>query len=160
MTISQSRLLMNMLDNHFFYDAGNLFSEANCALGHFEPPNHDHFVLNYEDLASKELPSRVFDTNVVIMPAFLDDGLKLRVLRVGESDETLNGELMVMDQEHRTEAWFIRKGMRIAFRIDKGQQTEISETSSPKTGVAAVIVFGILSTKDMCESHETGALQL
>lgn len=151
---------MNVLDNHFFYDAGNLFSEANCALGHFEPPNHSHFVLNYEDLVSKELPSRVFDTNVVIMPAFLDDGLKLRVSQVGESDETPNGELMVMDQEHMTEAWFIRQDIRIAFKIDECQQTEISEASPPKTGVAAVIVLGVLSKTDMCEDHEAGELQL
>lgn len=133
--------------------------EANCAMGYFDPPNHSHFVLTYEDLAAPELPSRVFDTNVVILPAFLDEGLKLCVSRVGESDATLNGELMVMDEEHMQDAWFIRNDMRITFTIDEDQQAKISEASPPKKGVAAVIVVGILSNTDMCKSHEAGELE-
>lgn len=114
-------------------------------MGRFSPPNHTSFVLKYEDLTSEEPYVHTFDTNVVVLPAFLDDGVKLQVSQADEAEPNAGEELGVFDDEHMMEAFFIKRKMPVSFKLVNGESDEAtSEGISQRAGVAGVFVVGIL----------------
>ncbi|KAH7135266.1 hypothetical protein B0J11DRAFT_518012 [Dendryphion nanum] len=122
-----------MTYNHFFADVGRFLREANSSMGHHHPPNHSSFTLTYDKVESVHS----WETGMVIMPAWLDRGVKVSASRVRDDGE--EGESFgVFDADHLIEeAWYIRRGVKVAFKIELEEGVE-------REGVAAVFVGGIL----------------
>lgn len=118
-------------------------------MGTHNPPNHSSFVLNYGSPVH-----HVFDTNVVLLPAFLDEGISVRVKHVPENEEQEHIDLGIWKHEKdaMTTAWFVRAGITMEFEIQ--DEKDQHEENNKKEGVAAVFVYGILTLESACGAHE------
>ena len=130
--------------NHIFFDIMNFLPHAQADVGHFHVPDTRTFVIDYpkQNIDPRTYVTRKkWDTNVVITPAFLDDGLSVRFESSPSPDENEPwGLLGVFDARYANEAWYIRRGLevKIYLEIDQG---------SAKQGAAAVVVYAPLCTQ-------------
>jgi hypothetical protein len=125
---------------HVFHDVMNFLPEIDCSVGHFHPPSHDAFALDYpipED-ENVAVGKKGWNTNVLLIPAHRRPGVSVRAT-VNESHEegTSEKELGRFDASNLTEIWYVRKGVHVNFYIE-------GDLEKNPQGVAAVIVCGIL----------------
>jgi hypothetical protein len=105
---------------------------------------------------------KIFDTNVVILPAFLDQDVRVQAKILSQSADEKEQELVIFDSDHMKEAWFIRGGISVEFSMTthrpsnsdaeiKEQPDSIALMEGERQGTAAVFVVGPLCT----EYHQT-----
>ncbi|OCL14735.1 hypothetical protein AOQ84DRAFT_371025 [Glonium stellatum] len=83
--------------NHVFYDVMNFLETVSCSVGHFHPPNHTAFSLPLstpdEEHGGAESLALVkkWDTSVLLIPAHLAPGVKIRTttIQLGSDGEML-----------------------------------------------------------------------
>ncbi|EJT70391.1 hypothetical protein GGTG_11415 [Gaeumannomyces tritici R3-111a-1] len=125
-------------DAHLFADIGKAIPEVNCQMGHYHPFNHNSWVVSYPDAdgsSSSSSPARGvvrrWDTNVLILPAFLDKGVAVKATRfVGRDGEptAAPGEDGAQDGVESVEmgrfvenedlAWFVKADMDVKFELE------------------------------------------
>ena len=134
--------------NHVFYDVMNFLPEVNCSVGHFHPPSHDAFAVDYPTAHGRNVAvaKKKWDTNTLLIPAHRAPGVSVRAT-VNESneDETLEKELGTFDGLNPTEIWYVRKGVDVNIYVE-------GDFEKDRQGVAAVTVYGILCS----DIHEPG----
>ncbi|KAF7336124.1 hypothetical protein MVEN_02159500 [Mycena venus] len=128
--------------NHLFYDLGGFLADVNCAMGTFHPPNHTFFTVNHDSTVASPA-GKTFDTNILIIPAFLDKGVTVTVKRILTSEEEAEAELGSFSpaprkSEQASTAWFIGEGVNLSFAVSV-------EGGEKREGVAAVFAVGILT---------------
>ncbi|KAJ7461618.1 hypothetical protein FB451DRAFT_486389 [Mycena latifolia] len=78
--------------NHLFYDIGDVLPGVNDRMGRFHPPNHTSFVIDHESTLGTPT-EKTFDTNIILLPAFLDSGVTVSIKHLptneGESEVEL-----------------------------------------------------------------------
>jgi len=144
-------------DNHLFYDIGNFLPGVNGRLGHFHSPNHFFFTVSY----GEDSMVKVFDTNVVLLPAFLDESIRIKGSKLmhsqGEGSESQEQELDTFSLKNPYEAWWIASGveLRLTIEFDVDESMEVSLSSSKeRKGIAAVFVVGRMTDGEHCEAEQ------
>ena len=133
--------------NHVFYDVMKFLLEANSIVGHFHPPSHEVFALNYQKPQDGTLGvvCKRWDTNVLLIPAYRPSKVTIRVTGEQSIDErTSEMELGTFSDSNLSETWWVKNGVKIRFYVEGELETDCQ-------GLAAVMVCGILCT----EYHET-----
>ncbi|KAJ7108261.1 hypothetical protein C8R44DRAFT_885024 [Mycena epipterygia] len=128
--------------NHLFYDLGGFLVDVNGAMGMFHPPNHTFFTIDHDSTVASPA-EKTFDTNIIMLPAFLDKGVTITVKRIPTSGEETEVELGSFSpaprkSEQASTAWFIGEGVKLSFAVSV-------EGEKKREGVAAVFVVGILT---------------
>ncbi|KAL8413793.1 hypothetical protein RB594_005147 [Gaeumannomyces avenae] len=135
-------------------------------MGHYHPPNHNSWAVSYpaaDGSSSSSSPAqgvvRRWDTNVLILPAFLDKGVAVKATRfVGRDGEpaAAPGEDGAQDEvesvkmgrfvENEDLAWFVKADMDVKFELEVDADVDAdADTKVPqRTGVAAVFAVGPL----------------
>ncbi|EEA25323.1 hypothetical protein EYB25_002591 [Talaromyces marneffei] len=133
--------------NHLFYDIGN-FLDGTYGMGKFYPPNEDLFGLEFPqpcgDEEGENVPvmTKVWETEVILLPTYLAPGVIVRVETFGLGEENgvprnvvrLRGKFS-NETEKLAQAWYIAKGLETRFYIQGGE-------NPASDGWAAVIVYG------------------
>lgn len=125
--------------NHVFYDVANFLYSVGPGIGRLHPPAHEAFALNYPVAGREgEGEGKVWDYNVLIIPAYLEQGVKVRMStfdRVAGEEKTLG----TFDGSNTAEIWFLMKDSNVRFFVE-------GEYEDVRGGVAAVMVIGRLDT--------------
>lgn len=116
--------------NHVFADTWRLLVESAMNMGEFMPPCHQPLEIKYPDVAGKAL-EEVFDNNVLMLPVYLDPGVKMRLVVDGYEDGG------VFDGSSFDEIWWVLGCEGIKLYI-KGNDL------GTRKGAAAVMVLGVL----------------
>ncbi|KAF2796026.1 hypothetical protein K505DRAFT_359640 [Melanomma pulvis-pyrius CBS 109.77] len=127
--------------NHLFVDIGRMLPNVNSSLGHHHPPNHTSFSLSHSP--SPASTTRTFNTPIIILPAFLDYGTKVKISQVSDKDDSTIREYGVFDSKHMEEAWWIGAGVKLRMDV----VVDGTEEENKKEGVAAVFAVGPLCTE-------------
>lgn len=152
-------IIIHRVDNHLYYDIGNFLPEVNCALGHHHPPSHSSFALSYPLDTSTQDVIKTFDTNVTILPAFLDRDVEVKITLLPRPEDEKEHELGVFNSDNMEEAFFIAAGLKVKFTVTVREKSDVdAETEEQKPeavklvgdrreGVAVVFAVGLLCTK-------------
>lgn len=142
--------------NHVFHDVTEMLMEVGV-VGHFHPPNHDVLAVEYptlgegEGAASTIVMTKTWETNVLLIPAYLDPGVSVRATIVGidgvrtQAEETIG----TFDASNPTEVWYIRSGVDVAFYIE-------DDSRKTREGEAAVLAVGVLCSEKHVEGDVGG----
>ena len=139
--------------NHVFYDVSNFLVEGCAGVGHFHPPSHDVFAIDYPrtddekgSAAAAAAVKKTWDTRVLLIPAYLDPGVSIRMLMVIKVGEDGGAEwkeeektLGTFDGSNTTEIWYLRRDVEVAFHVEGD-----FGASERRKGVAAVLAVGVL----------------
>jgi hypothetical protein len=119
--------------NHVFWDVARFLGELACTGVHMHPPAHRVFAVDFRSGAVGV--RKVWETDILVIPAYLAPGVSVRCARGGESGE---GEktLGTFDGTNVYEIWYVRRNTEVVLHIDGG-----AEASGD---VAAVLVYGVL----------------
>ncbi len=158
--------------NHVFWDVKNFLIEAAMDTGHFHPPKHEVFAVMYPeatpgspagqgDIVDRFVEERKFNVPVLIIPAYLDPGVKV-VFSSGRAVEDVKTmeDKENQDKEEEKEgdsnegfafdasgADTLYNGTEVGW-IMSGQSIQISLAGNKETrdrrGVAGVFVVGML----------------
>ena len=139
--------------NHVFYDVANYLVEECGEFNRFHPPNSDAFAIKYprsdgED--SEEVVVKTWEANVLLIPAYLDPGVSLRMSMRKEGESGPDGaaeNLGTFDGSNTTEIWYLRRGVQVAFHI------EGDFPKAERKGVAAVLTVGIMCSASHGKLH-------
>lgn len=131
--------------NHLFFDAAR-FLKSLYEVGDFKPPNSDAFGLEFpqpeegEEGGNVRVLTKVWETEVMVLPAYLAPGVSVRV----ETRETKKENGATPDDikargkfthEKPGQVWYLNKGLETWFYIE-------SEADVNVDGLAAVLVYG------------------
>ena len=133
--------------NNVFYDVMDFLLPAKSIVGHFHPPSHEVFGLNYQKPqdGTFDVVCKSWDTNVLLIPAYRDSKVIIRVTGEQSIDErTSEMDLGTFSDSNISEIWWVKKGMKVRFYVE-------GELATDCQGLAAAIVCGIVCT----EHHET-----
>lgn len=133
--------------NHLFYDVGNFLDDV-YGMGKFYPPNEAVFGLEFPQLHGDEesenvrVLTKVWETEVIILPTYLAPGVVVRVETFGPGEENgvsrnvvkLRGKFS-NEQDSLAQAWYFERGLETRFYIEGGEDPT-------GEGWAAVIVYG------------------
>lgn len=105
---------------------------------------------------------KTFDTNVVLLPAFLDESICIKGLKLvhdqGEGSGDREQELDTFSSKGPYETWWIASSMKLKLVIefDGDESTEVKNPPIPKErkGIAAVFVVGKMSDGEHCEAEQ------
>lgn len=129
--------------NNVFYDVMNFLLEVNYTVGHFHPPSHDAFALNYpkpQD-GTLDVVCKRWDTNVLLIPAYRASKVSIRAtVEQSTDDRTSEKELGTFNDSNPAEIWYVRKGVQVSFYVE-------AEMEKYCQGLAAVMVCGVLCTE-------------
>ena len=133
--------------NHLFVDVMNFLPHAQSGVGHFHPPAHASFAIEYLDFELGSPPiQKSWKSNVLVIPTFLDTGVSVRFeTEPGTKEGEPWGLLGVYDDRNPNEVWFIQKGLAVNIFVEGNSEGQ-------RTGVAAVFVYATLCT----DRHENG----
>jgi len=130
--------------NHVFYDVANFLSSVGPGIGHLHPPAHDAFALTYPVAADEwEAKRKVWDYNVLVIPAHLEPGVSVRMSMVKDNGEEQT--LGTFNASTTAEIWYIKKGTNVKFFVE-------GEYENVRGGLAAALVCGRLDLN--CPGHE------
>lgn len=146
------------LFNHLFYDVSNFMTRM-YDVGHLHPPNSDAFGLNFpvpqsqsqtEENKDACVFTKTWETEVLLVPAYLAPGVVVRVETCSEKVE--NGETVkdtpmsrgTFTKENPWQVWYLQKGLETRFYIEGEWEQE------PK-GLAAAMVYGKLCPENHCQ---------
>ena len=113
--------------NHVFADVMNFLPSVAPDVGHFDPPNQDVLPISHEVV-------KKWNTHVLIIPAYFQEGLKIKVSKVEDGKDKYLGTFAAED---KYDCWFLRKGTEVKFQIE-GEQTP---------GLEALLMLGIVCEK-------------
>jgi hypothetical protein len=117
--------------NHVFGDTVRFLDGATGTAGHMR--SHDLFRLKYpENPGEPSSRGKTFETNVLVIPAFLDSGT-LRITRDKTSDEgaAVEKEVCVFDlAKNRNEICYLRRGFAFNFYVEGGQKKSPQDTAA------------------------------
>ena len=134
--------------NHIFFDVMNFLSHAQPDVGHFHVPNAKKIALDYPK--SNAVYRKKWNSNIIILPAFLDAGVSIRVeTRPSARSNEPWGLLGVFDGTNVNEIWYIRKNFEVDIHVDV-------ESKTKRHGVAAVLIYAVLCT----ELHKVSSKEL
>ena len=144
--------------SNVFWDVSRFLAEVNCTIGHWHPPSsRADEDKTYGELVVKHgqtLP-KTWTHNILLVPAFLDHGVKVRFYRhpsngEGPSDSDLNGQKLVgtWDASMEADVWYFRRDLATTIIVDSPEGGESQQ------GVAAVFVFANLCLKAREETDE------
>ncbi len=139
--------------NHVFWDVGRFLAEVGPGIGEFHPPAHEVFVVDYPSSAGGDgkgmAVRKVWDTNVLLLPAYLEPGIRVRFSSGGveRQDGMVEKVLGTFDGENTAEIWFVMAGLEVNIYVE-------GEYEGGRKGVAAVLVYGKLCTQDHEEGHK------
>ncbi|RDB16666.1 hypothetical protein Hypma_002491 [Hypsizygus marmoreus] len=116
---------------------------------HFHPPKHDVFGVAYPKVkeGGKGL-EKVWETDVLLIPVFLGEGVKVRMDRVvveGEGGERPRKTLGTFDGVNTTEMWFVKFETKVKLVVEGSYE-------DGKEGTAVVMAVGILCRERHDES--------
>lgn len=133
-------LLMPCIDNHLFADVAGHLPSVNCALGHFHGPKHSHFPI--ESTSSQ----RTFETNVLILPAYLARGYS--VVLSSTNDVGATSSLGSFTSADRHKVLLLERDMKVDFHVEKidGEHAD--------GDLASVMVVGHLCIENQRKSNE------
>lgn len=131
--------------NHLFYDVGNFLVNA-YDVGHFKLPNQDVFALQFprpqdnEDSENVRVLTKVWETEVILLPAYLAPGMAVRVetYSLGEEGGVVRNVVKLRGKfthDKPDQAWYITKGLETRFYIE-------GEVDKDSDGLAAFMVYG------------------
>lgn len=127
--------------SHVFYDVMNFLQDVGPDVGHYHPPSHDILSLQYPGNDGNQETAAVkktWGTKVLIIPAHLEPGVAIRVTE-------MNGKAIgTFDGKNTAEIWYIRAGVEVHIYVE-------GDYDKSRTGVAAVLVYGILCDRDDLE---------
>ena len=130
--------------NHIFFDIMNFLPHAQSDVGHFHVPNSKMLAIEHPKVNGdprKTVIRKKWDTNILIIPAFLDRDVSIRFESLPTADEnTPWGLLGVYDGTTSNEVWYIRKDFEVNIHVETG-------ANSSKQGIAAVMVYAILCSQ-------------
>ena len=130
--------------NHVFYDVASFLSSVGPGIGHLHPPAHDAFALTYPVAdGEEEEKENVWDYNVLVIPAYLEPGVAVRMSTVKEDGEEKT--LGTFNASTTADIWYIKKGTSVRFFVE-------GECENVRGGVAAVLVCGKLDLA--CTGHQ------
>ncbi|KAF4625645.1 hypothetical protein G7Y89_g12516 [Cudoniella acicularis] len=127
--------------NHVFWDVMKFLPHVGYGIGHFHPPNHKVFPLAFPG-TSLEMTTK-WDTNVLIIPAHLEQGVQVSMSRDVGSDE--NVICRTFESGKPYEIWYLKKGTEVKFYLEAKNKDE-------RVGLAAVLMIGILCTDEHGET--------
>ena len=146
--------------NHVFVDVMRWLPSVSCSVGHLHPPNHSVFAIpfpqdtsNRNEGAARSSPvlRKCWDTNVLLLPAFLAKGVKIRAnIEHEDQEDPPEAEMGVLEQSSRSEIWYLKAGVELEFYVDG----DFAGTE----GLAAVMAVGGLCNEShgqvsCCEAH-------
>lgn len=133
--------------NHLFFDVMNFLPHTQSGVGHFHPPAHGSFAIEYLDFEFGSPPiQKSWKKNMLVMPTFLDTGVSVRFeTERGAKEGEPWGLLGVFDDRNPNEVWFIKKDLEVNIYVEGNSEGQ-------RNGVAAVFVYGTLCT----DRHENG----
>ncbi|KAF4303865.1 hypothetical protein GTA08_BOTSDO07875 [Botryosphaeria dothidea] len=141
--------------NHVFWDVAQfLEGETGGSTGHLHPPAEDVFAVRYPvggqgDGGMVVVEEKVFETNVLVVPTFVEEGTRVRIdVGKGKGDGCELDATEVDGMYNEAEVYWIRKGERV--RISLG-----GAVGEDRSGVAAVFVYGQLCD---CRQEKNGVL--
>jgi hypothetical protein len=130
--------------NHVFYDVANFLASVGPGIGHLHPPAHNAFALKYPVADGEgEVRRMVWDHNVLVIPAHLEQGVSVRMSMIKEDGEEKT--LGTFNESNPADIWYIKNGTRVRFFVE-------GEYENVRGGVAAVLVCGRLDLT--CPGHE------
>ena len=130
--------------NHVFYDVANFLSSVGPGIGHLHPPAHEAFALTYPVADGEgEAKGKVWDYNVLVIPAHLEPGVSVRMSTVKEDGEEKT--LGTFSASTTADIWYIKNGTSVRFFVE-------GEYENVRGGVAAVLVSGRLDLT--CPGHD------
>jgi hypothetical protein len=122
----------------------NFLSLVGPGIGHVHPPAHEAFGLTYPVADNEgEAKWKVWDYNVLVIPAHLEPGVSVRMSTVKEDGEEKT--LGTFSTSTTADIWYIKKGASVRFFVE-------GEYENVRGGVAAVLVSGRLDLT--CPGHE------
>ena len=104
---------------------------------------------------------KTFDTNVVLLPAFLDESIRIKGSKLThnqeEGSERQEQELDTFSLKNPYEAWWVASGVElrlaIEFEVDESMEVGLS-SSKDRKGIAAVFVVGRMTDGEHCEAEQ------
>lgn len=143
--------------NHLFYDVGH-FTEDLMGIGPFKPPNHDVFAVDFPlpdqtgDAGRVRALTKVWDTDVLVVPAYLAPGVAVRVetATIVEDgvvkDKVTEREKFSHNQPGHGWIFYIVKGVETHFYVETTGDVEVD-------GLAAVMVYGKMENQGQVKAH-------
>lgn len=119
--------------NHVFYDGFSFLQEAAPGIGGFHPPSHEVLPLSSKWQGPLE---KVWDTNVLLIPAYLAPGVQVRMCSAEKDAEGKRKEFGRFDGKNTTDLWFLMRGNKVLLEVEEG-------TNAAREGPVAVLVVGI-----------------
>lgn len=133
---------------HVFVDAFAFLAEAageeKYGHHHVSESEHEVFGLGFE---REEVEDRSWDTNVMLLPAYLAPGVTVKMFRVREGDasEQAFGQF---DHEKPFITWFVRAGVSVRCVVEK------AEDANDVDGLAAVMLVGRACARHAVDNGE------
>ncbi|KAJ7687175.1 hypothetical protein B0H17DRAFT_1136492 [Mycena rosella] len=111
-------------------------------MGTFCPPDHTSFAVDHDSTIASPA-EKMFDTNVIMLPDFLDKGVAVNIKRVLTNEVETEVEMRLFSPGPRTSeqmmtAWFIGVGVKISLAV-------FVDGDRKREDVAAVFVVWILT---------------
>ncbi|MCJ1248312.1 hypothetical protein MMC30_005529 [Trapelia coarctata] len=130
--------------NHVFWDVAGFLSEVGPGIGHLHPPSQDAYAVYHPSAgdANAAVVKKSWDTNVLVIPAYLEPSVSVRVFttKAGE-DGLVEKTLGTFDGSNTAEIWFVKSGHEVNVAVNSGGAKDWK-------GVAAVLVYGKLCNED------------
>jgi len=133
--------------NHVFHDIMGMLMEVGM-VGHFHPPSHDIMAIKYPLPEASNAKTAVvtalkktWDTNVLLIPAYLEPGVSIRASIADPESEGSGKTVGTFDVSNPAEIWYVRSGVEVESHVEGDFVRECE-------GVAAVLAVGILCSED------------
>lgn len=143
--------------NHLFVDVSRFLQDVGMGIGHLHPPSQDVLTLDHlktpsEDKSIDQVVKKEWDTEVLLIPAYLDPGVEVRMTMVQTGSDEKNGSsiektLGMFDSKNTAEIWYLRAGTKVSFYLE-------GDLGEDKQGTAAVLVYGTLCSEEHWDSSE------
>ena len=100
-------------------------------------------VKEVEDMMVGKMTTKVWDTNVLLIPAHLEPGVSLRttILQINEDGNLEEGELGTFSEASPTECWYVRRGVVVHIYVEGDHKRDCE-------GIAVVLAICKLCLED------------
>jgi hypothetical protein len=112
--------------NRLFIDVMEFLPVAAPDIGHFHAPNHSILPITQNF-------HKLFSTDVLIVPAYLQPGIKITITEDQSQPARIWGSF---SSEDEYDIWFLKKGVPVKFEVEGGKED--------KDSLKAVLVYGVV----------------
>lgn len=118
--------------NHVFCDVIRWLPGVKCSVGHFHQLSQVLFAMNYllSGSESAAVMKKRWDTNVLVIPAYLGPGVSIRFARSEKEVETGN-TLGKFDGSNTAKIWYLKRNVEVKIYVEGACEKD-------QRGVAAV----------------------